>query len=349
MGRMSRIALDAMGGDHAPGIVLDGADAACVRFPDAHFQLFGDEDVLRPLLEKTKRLKDRATIFHAPQSITTDQKPSAALRSGRDSSMWLAIEAVRKGDAEAVVSAGNTGALMAISKFLLRTPQGIDRPAIAAFFPTIRGETAMLDLGANIDCDAENLVQFAVMGAIFAHTALGVVNPRVGLLNVGAEELKGSEVVKAAAATLRDSSLPLEFHGFVEGNDIGAGTVDVVVTDGFSGNVALKTIEGTSQLYSTYLRETFRSSWVASLGYLLAKPALRRLRTRLDPRRYNGAVFLGLNGVVVKAHGGSDSFAFGNAVGVALDMIEHRFLDEIRTEFEKMSLGIDPTVRTAAL
>jgi glycerol-3-phosphate acyltransferase PlsX len=341
------IALDAMGGDAAPAIVVRGAELARERFPETRFLLFGDEQQIRPLLAAQPRLREVAEVRHTAERVTDDAKPSAALRTGRDTSMWRAIEAVRAGEAAAVVSAGNTGALMAIAKFVLRMPRGVDRPAICSFFPTTRGESVMLDLGANVECDAQNLVQFAVMGAFFARAVLGIERPTVGILNVGAEELKGHEAVRDAAAILRATPLPLEFEGFVEGDDIPAGTVDVIVTDGFTGNIALKTAEGTSRLYAEFLRHAFRSSWTASLGYLLARRTLQKLRERLDPRRYNGAVFLGLNGVAVKSHGGSDAFAFGNAVCVAHDMVTHGFLEGIRAELERMSESSGPPAEAA--
>ena len=341
------IALDAMGGDRAPDVVIHGADLARERFPETRFLLFGDEGQITPLLSTLPRLREACEIRHTVGRITADTKPSVALRTGRDSSMWQAIEAVRAGEAAGIVSAGNTGALMAISKFVLRMPRGVDRPAIVSFFPTVRGESAMLDLGANVECDARNLAQFAVMGAIFARSVLGIERPTVGLVNVGAEEAKGKEAVREAAAILRETPLPLHFHGFIEGNDIPAGTVDVVVTDGFTGNVALKTAEGTAQLYAQFLKSAFRSSWMASLGYLLARRTLNRLRDKMDPRRYNGAVFLGLNGVAVKGHGGSDAFAFSNAIAVAHDMIKHGFLEAVRAELEHMSDSPEPPAEAA--
>lgn len=239
--------------------------------------------------------------------------------------MRLAIDAVRDGDAAGVISAGNTGALMAMAKFVLKTVPGIDRPAIAGFFPSMRGESVMLDLGANVDCTTENLVQFGVMGAAFARTVLGIQRPKVGLLNVGTEELKGHETVKAAAEILREIELPFEFSGFVEGSDFGPGTVDVFVTDGFTGNIALKTAEGTAKFYAWNLRAAFRRSLMSRLGYLLARPALLALRERLDPRSYNGALFVGLNGVVIKSHGGTDARGFASAIGVAVDMAHGKF------------------------
>jgi glycerol-3-phosphate acyltransferase PlsX len=262
-----------------------------------------------------------------------EDKPSQALRSGRGSSMRLSIDAVHNGEAAAVVSAGNTGALMAMAKFVLKTMPGIDRPAIASFFPTLRSESVMLDLGANVQCDADNLVQFAVMGNVFARTVLGVREPTMGLLNVGSEELKGHDAVKVAHGILRQATLPGKFVGFVEGDDITRGTVDVIVTDGFTGNVALKSIEGAVKLYSHFLRQTFKSSWIAGIGYLLARPAMNALRARVDPRRYNGAIFMGLNGVCVKSHGGTDAFGFANAIGVAVDMVTNGATEKMRQDF----------------
>lgn len=321
-----------MGGDNAPGIVLKGANIARRRFPDVRFMVFGDQAKIAPLLENLTPLRDICTVVHAAEKVTNDAKPSQALRQRKDTSMWNAIESVRRGEAAGVVSAGNTGALMAMASFGLKTLPGIDRPAIAAFFPTRRSESVMLDLGANVECDADNLIQFSIMGMVFARTVLGLLKPSVGLLNVGSEEAKGKEAVKEAAVALRDIELPMAFHGFVEGNDIAAGTVDVVVSDGFSGNIALKTTEGTVKLYADFLREAFKSSLASRLGYLLARRALNKLRARLDPRRYNGAMFLGLNGVVVKSHGGTDAFGFANAIGVAVDMAKNGFNDRIIKE-----------------
>src|SRR6266478_9965291 len=226
-----------MGGDHAPGMVVKGAEIALQRYPDVHFLLFGAEDEVRPLLAKLPQLGKSVTMHHTSEIVADDAKPSLALRTGRQSSMWLAIEAVADGRADGVVSAGNTGALMAIAKFVLKMLPGIDRPAIASFFPTRRGESVMLDLGANVECDEENLVQFALMGDVFARTVLGLVEPTVGLLNVGSEDLKGNDAVRGASARFRETVTPIHFYGFIEGDDIAAGTVDVVVTDGFTGNI----------------------------------------------------------------------------------------------------------------
>ncbi len=331
------LALDAMGGDHAPQMVIEGANIARTRYPDARYLVFGDEARLRPILDRFPKLKAATELHHAPDVVTGDAKPSVALRAGRQSSMRLAIDAVRDGQAAGVVSAGNTGALMAMSIVVLRMLAGIDRPAIGAFFPTLRGESFMLDLGANVECDANNLVQFAVMGDAFARSVLGVAEPSIGVLNVGSEDMKGHEEVRAAAAVLRDGPLAGQFHGFVEGNDITAGTTDVVVTDGFTGNVALKTAEGTAHLYSEFLRGAFKSSLSARIGYALARQAIAKVRERTDPRRYNGAMFLGLNGIVVKSHGGTDGLGFANAIGVAVDMIANRINDRIRDELARLA------------
>jgi glycerol-3-phosphate acyltransferase PlsX len=341
------IALDAMGGDNAPGMVIKGAHLARKRFPMIVFHIFGDEKRLRPLLAKYPKLNKASTVHHTDQMVKADDKPSVALRAGRGSSMRLACDAVRDGLATGVVSAGNTGALMAIAKFVLKTLPGIDRPAIASFFPTIRGESVMLDLGANVECDADNLVQFAVMGNVFARTVLGILKPTMGLLNVGSEEMKGHEALREASAMLRATNLPGEFQGFIEGDDIAKGTVDVVVTDGFTGNIALKSIEGTAKLYSEFLRQTFLSSILAKLGYLLARPALKSLRARVDPRRYNGAILVGLNGIVVKSHGGTDAFGFANAIGVAMDMALHGAIEKMKEDFAHLTAPPAPAAQAA--
>jgi glycerol-3-phosphate acyltransferase PlsX len=324
------IALDAMGGDRAPDMVLKGASIALQRFPQVHFLIYGVESRIRPILAKLPRLAAQVTLHHTDDVVTDDDKPSQALRTGRRSSMRLAIDAVAEGEADGVVSAGNTGALMAMAKFALKMLPGIDRPAMAQYFPTRRGESVMLDLGANIECDADNLVQFALMGEVFARTVLGLQEPTVGLLNVGEEEAKGNDAVRGAAAQLRDADLPIHFHGFIEGDDIVSGAVDVVVTDGFTGNIALKTVEGTARLFAEFTRAAFKHSLMARIGYLFARRSLNKLRQRLDPRSHNGAVFLGLQGIAVKSHGSADALAFANAVGVAVDMKVNGFLDQIR-------------------
>ncbi|WP_448203471.1 phosphate acyltransferase PlsX [Azospirillum sp. sgz302134] len=347
MSQRLTIALDAMGGDHGTDMVIAGADIARERHPDVHYLLFGDAARIEPLLAQRPALKAVAEVRHTPDSVAADAKPSVALRAGRQSSMRLAIDSVADGQAACVVSAGNTGALMAMAKFVLKTLPGIDRPAIASFFPTLKGESIMLDLGANTECQSENLVQFAVMGAIFARTLLGLSEPTIGVLNIGSEEMKGNDVVRNAAARLREMPLPGRFHGFVEGNDIAAGTVDVIVTDGFTGNVALKTAEGTSKLFTEFLRRTFQSSWPARIGYLLARGAFKRLKQRIDPRRYNGAMFLGLRGVCVKSHGGTDAVGFANAIGVAYNLASNGFNDRIKEEVQRLG-GANPLPDTKA-
>nr|WP_282188991.1 phosphate acyltransferase PlsX [Azospirillum sp. SYSU D00513] len=342
------VALDAMGGDHAPEMVVAGADIARERHPDVRYLFYGDAARIEPLLAQRPALKALAEVRHTSEAVAADAKPSVVLRSGRQSSMRLAIDAVSQGEAACVVSAGNTGALMAMAKFALKTLPGVDRPAIASFFPTQRGESVMLDLGANAECQPENLVQFAIMGSVFARAVLGVPEPTVGVLNIGSEDVKGTEVVRAAAARLRETPLPGRFHGFVEGDDIAAGTVDVIVTDGFTGNVALKTAEGTAKLFTEFLRRTFASSVLAKIGYLLARSAFAKLKLRTDPRRYNGAMFLGLRGVCVKSHGGTDALGFANAIGVAVNLAAHGFNDRIREEMQRLANANPPLPDTKA-
>jgi glycerol-3-phosphate acyltransferase PlsX len=323
------LALDGMGGDHAPDVIVNGADIARERYPETTYLLFGDPARLKPLVDKRKGLAAALEIVPAADAVTADDKPSFALRRRRQSSMWLACQAAAEGRADSVVSAGNTGALLAISMFAMRMLEGVHRPALASFLPTSRGETVMLDLGANIECDADNLAEFAMMGSVFAQVLLGLDNPKVGLLNVGSEELKGHEEVRQAAAWLRREGAPVNFHGFVEGNDIGAGVVDVVVTDGFTGNVALKAIEGTAKLYTGWVRDVFRTSTFAKIGYLFSSGAWVKLRKRVDPRRYNGGVFLGLDGVCVKSHGGTDDLGFAYAIGVARDLVRYEYKSKL--------------------
>lgn len=324
------LALDGMGGDRAPDVVVNGADIARERYPDTTYLLFGDEQRLKALVDKRKGLAAAVEIVPAADAVTADDKPSFAVRRRRQSSMWLACQAAAaEGRADTVVSAGNTGALLAISMFAMRMLDGASRPALASFIPTARGETVMLDLGANLECDADNLAEFAVMGSVFAQALLGLDAPKVGLLNVGSEELKGHEELRQAAAWLRREGSPVNFHGFVEGNDIGAGVVDVVVTDGFTGNVALKAIEGTAKLTFQFVGDAFRTSTFAKIGYLFAAGAWKKLRNRVDPRRYNGGVFLGLDGVCVKSHGGTDELGFAYAIGVARDLVRHEYKSKL--------------------
>lgn len=343
------IALDAMGGDAAPGIVVDGAAMAIARNAELRFLMVGDEAKLLPLLARRPELRRAVELRHTPDVVTSDVKPSVALRQGRNSSMRLAINAVKDGDAAAAVSAGNTGALMGIAKFVLKTLPGIDRPAICAIMPGKQRSVVFLDLGANVDCDAENLIQFAVMGVVYARAVLGIERPTLGLLNVGTEDLKGGDVVREAAAMLRASPLAADFKGFIEGNDITNGEVDVAVTDGFTGNVALKVAEGTAQLLTGALREGFSRNLFTKLGYLVARPALRSLRERFDPRMHNGAMFLGLGGVVVKSHGGTDALGFSNAIRVAADLVAKGTNDRITEEMSAVHSALEqPSAEAAA-
>lgn len=316
------LSLDAMGGDAGPEMVLPAAAIAAERHPKVTFLLFGDEKRLQPLLELQPKLKSRSRILHCDVAIAMHDKPSQALRQGRGkSSMWLTVDAVRKGEAHAAVSAGNTGALMAMSRFILKTLPGIERPALAAQWPTLKGKSVVLDLGATIGADARQLLEFAVMGEAMASCLFGLKQPSVGLLNVGVEEIKGIEEVKEAGRLLRELKLPIHYHGFVEGDDIGKGTVDVVVTEGFTGNIALKTAEGTAKMITALLKDALTSSLLSKLGAGLASGAFKAMKTRLDPSKLNGGLMLGLNGVVVKAHGGSDSLGFATAIDVAVQMV----------------------------
>ncbi len=318
------VSIDAMGGDQGPSVVISAIARTVQRHPAIRFILHGDEAALNELIKKRKnKLGPRVTVRHAPDRVRMDEKPSFALRRRRDSSMWHAITSVKSGEAEAVVSAGNTGALMAISMYQLGLIEGISRPAIASVWPTQRSEVVVLDCGANVDCDAEQLVDFAVMGEAFARAALGIPRPRVGLLNVGSEEIKGHDAVKGAAHILRQATnLPMEYTGFIEGNQIFQGVVDVAVADGFTGNITLKTVEGTAKLVEFYLKSALRRSFFSRLGAVLASGALLALKRKLDPRAYGGGMFLGLNGVVVKAHGGTDALGFASAIDTAIEMAE---------------------------
>jgi phosphate acyltransferase len=326
-----RIALDAMGGDFGPSVVIGGAELSLIRHPDIEIIVFGDRAMVEPLLA-AKPVLARATKFvHTDVSVKMDDKPSQALRHGRwKSSMWLAIDAVKKGEADVAVSAGNTGALMAMARFNLKTMPGIDRPAIAALWPTLKGESIVLDVGASIGADAEHLLNLAVMGSAMARVLFDLDRPTVGLLNVGTEEVKGLEAVREAGRILREEQLPhLDYVGFVEGDDIGKGSVDVVVTEGFAGNIALKTAEGTARQMAGYLTSAMTRTWRAKLGYLLAREAFNTLRDKMDPRKSNGGVFLGLNGIVIKSHGGTDPEGFAAAVDLGYDMIRYELLAKI--------------------
>jgi len=332
------LSIDAMGGDNAPDMVVEGIQVVLKKHPNLRFLLFGDESLLKQSLLNYPTAAAACEVRHTPDVITNEAKVAQALRAGRNSSMRLAINAVGAGEAAGVISAGNTGALMAMAKFVLKTLPGIDRPAMPAYFPTMRGKSVMLDLGANVECDAENLVQFAVMGEVFARIGLNIENPSVGILNIGVEDLKGRQSVKDAASILQASDLPIKFHGFVEGDDIAKGTVDVIVTDGFTGNIALKTAEGTAKMFATFLKDALTSSPLSMLGALLAKPALNKLKEHMDPRRYNGAMMLGLNGICVKSHGGTDGLGFAHAIAVAAELAKHNINDAIKEDYARVKM-----------
>jgi glycerol-3-phosphate acyltransferase PlsX len=332
MAEVVRIALDAMGGDHGPSVVVPGAALALERRPDIEFHMFGNEKLIRPLLDERPKLAARTTIHHTDVAVKMDDKPSQALRAGRrTSSMWMALDVVKKGTADVTISAGNTGALMAMAKFCLRTMAQIDRPAIAAMWPTLRGESIVLDVGATIGADAQHLVDLAIMGSAMARIVFDLEKPTVGLLNVGVEEIKGLEEVKAASRILKETAWTnLTYHGFVEGDDLGKGTVDVVVTEGFTGNIALKTAEGTAKQIAQYLRDAISYSFMSRIGYLCARRAFAALRKKMDPRTVNGGVFLGLDGVVIKSHGSADAVGFAGAIEIGYDMVRHGLLAKIR-------------------
>ncbi len=342
------IALDAMGGDDGPAMVIAGAALAAERHPGFSFLLFGDEAKINPVLAKFPKLAKVAKVRHTEVAVAMDDKPSQALRRGRGkSSMWLAIDSVRHGEAQAAVSAGNTGALMAMARFILRTVVGIQRPAIAAVWPTMRGQSVVLDVGATVGADARQLLEFAVMGEAMARSLFGMQKPSVGLLNIGVEEIKGNEHVKEAGRLLRELRLPLHYHGYVEGDDIGKGTVDVVVTEGFTGNVALKAAEGTAKQISTFLRAALNRTLLARCGAFLAAGAFRAFRDRLDPRKHNGGVFLGLNGIVVKSHGGTDALGFATAIDVAIEMVANGLVHKITEDVGQVNAILAPHARAA--
>lgn len=344
-----RIAIDAMGGDHGASVTLPAADISLTRHPDTEYLLFGDRAVVEPLLNRLPRLKASAKFQHTEVSIRMDDKPSQALRYGRGkSSMWLAIDAVKKREADVVVSAGNTGALMAMARFNLKMMAGIERPAIAGLWPTLKGESVVLDVGASIGADEAHLVNLATMGSAMARVLFDIERPSVGLLNIGVEEVKGLEQVREAGRILREGTFPyFEYQGFVEGDDIGKGSVDVVVTEGFAGNIALKTAEGTARQFGQYLRSAMNRTWAARLGYLLARQAFQTLRDKMDPNKSNGGVFLGLNGIVIKSHGGADSEGFAAAIDMGYDMVRYELLAKIDQSMARDRLA-NETARLAS-
>lgn len=339
------IAVDAMGGDNGVEAVIPGAALALKENKNLEFLFFGNEIAIFRELERLPQLKKVSKIRHTIHAIAATDKPSDALRKGKESSMRLAIDAVASGEAGCVVSSGNTGALMAMAKLVLKALPNVQRPAIASVLPTITGRTVMLDLGANISCDSENLAQFAILGSVFARAVMGIERPTVGLLNVGSEQTKGHESIRAADMLLRSVSIPGQYYGFVEGNDITKGTVDVVVTDGFTGNVALKTAEGVGNFFKEVLTTEFKRTLWSKMGYLCNKWVFARVKARMDPRQYNGGLFLGLRGICVKSHGGADAYAFSRALIVAANMVAQGFNDTVVKEVEhfaeaEASLGI---------
>jgi glycerol-3-phosphate acyltransferase PlsX len=323
-----------MGGDGGPAIAIAGVALALSRDPSMCFTLFGDEPTLRAETARHRAFANRVSIVHSPDVISGADKPSQAIRRAKTTSMGMAIGAVKQGLADAAISAGNTGALMAMAKIALRTIPGIDRPALAALLPTLGAhDLVMLDLGANTECDARNLFQFAVMGAAYARILHDTELPTVRLLNIGTEELKGTESLRDAASMLRAADhLPLQFDGFAEANSLGRGETDVIVSDGFSGNIALKTAEGTARFIADLLRRSFTSSLRSKFGFMLSKPAITLLRKGLDPNLRNGAVFLGLNGTVVKSHGSTSVEGFANAIEVATKLARGRITDRIAAD-----------------
>src|SRR5215468_3111445 len=343
-----RIALDAMGGDIGAPVVIPGAAISLARHRDSEFLLVGDRAKIEPELEKHPKMKAASRIIHTDVAVSMEDKPSQALRRGRKtSSMWLAIDAVKKGEADVAVSAGNTGALMAMARFCLRTLPGIDRPAIAAVWPTARGDSIVLDLGATIGGDAHHLVALAVMGSAMASVLFEKERPTVGLLNIGVEEIKGHEEIREAAELLRTLDLPqLEYVGFVEGDGISKGDADVIVSEGFSGNIALKAAEGTARQISDFLRAALARTWRARIGYLLARNAFQELRNKLDPNKSNGGVLLGLNGVVVKSHGGISAEGFAYAVDVGYETVHYDLLTKINRMLNRDG-GALPKAQTA--
>lgn len=338
-----KIAIDAMGGDQGPHVVVPALDMIVERHPGAQILLYGDKARLEPLLSRLRNAAPFVTVRHTEVGVAMEDKPSQALRRGRfKSSMWLAIDAVKRREADVAISAGNTGALMAMATFILRTMPGIKRPAIAGIWPTLKGESIVLDVGATIGVDAEQLVQFAIMGEAMARCMFGLERPTVGLLNIGVEEMKGNEVVRDTGRILREAALPIEYYGFVEGDDLGKGTVDVVVTEGFTGNIALKAAEGTAKQFMAYLKLALTRTWSSRLGALLARGAFKALQDKMDPKHHNGGVFLGLNGIVVKSHGSTDPFGFAAAVDVAVEMAANSVIAKIASDLASMTVRAAP-------
>lgn len=335
------LALDAMGGDHGPDVVIPGAAISLVRHPQLSFIFYGDEARIQPILDKHADLKARSRVVHTTLVVAMHDKPSQALRRGKGSSMWMALEAVKTGEAHAAVSAGNTGALMAMARLILRPMAGIERPAIAALWPTVKSECIVLDVGANIGASAQQLAEFALMGSAMARALFHVERPTVGLLNVGVEEIKGGDEVKEANGILKDTELPLDYRGYVEGDEIGQGAVDVVVVEGFAGNIALKTAEGTARQIGQYLKDAMSRTLVSRIGALLARGGFRVLKHKMDPRRVNGGTFLGLNGIAVKSHGGIDALGFASAVDLGYEMAQSGLLERLGSDLDAFHHTLD--------
>lgn len=340
------IAVDAMGGDHAPDSVIAGIKLALDNNKadkiDVKYLIFGDEEKVMPLIKKYGISSDYYSFVHTTGYIVSDEKPSVAVRTGRDSSLWKAIESVKHNEASAIVSSGNTGALMALSKIILGTMPGIHRPALASIMPNRTGEHVMLDLGANTECDTRNLVEFAVMGEAYARAVLKREKPTIGILNIGSEEIKGREELREAAQILRSTDYASQFKGFVESDDLGKGSVDVFVSDGFSGNIALKAVEGTARLMIGLLKDFIKDSFLAKLGAVFFIPVMKAMKKKMNPGNYNGAMLVGLKGISIKSHGGADAFGFSQALRVAYNAVQNDLRGYIATQIEKIKLLTEP-------
>ena len=338
------ISVDAMGGDNAPRAVIHGAHLALHEHANTRFLFHGRQEQISPLLDEFPALKAVSTINHCDAVIAMDEKPSQALRKGKGtSSMWMAIQAVKDGKADVAISGGNTGALMAMATFCLRPMEGIARPGIAAIWPTLRTDIIVLDMGATIGADARQLVDYAILGSALARALFGRESPTVGLLNVGTEEVKGLDSIKEAGRILSEASgAGFTYHGFVEGDDIGKGTVDVVVTEGFVGNIALKTAEGTARQVGKYLSNALKANFMSRIGAFFAMSALKTLRHKMDPRTVNGGVFMGLNGIVIKSHGGTDEIGYKSALGLAYEMGRSRLIDKIGDNMRRFPVTAAP-------
>ncbi|MEL7482060.1 MAG: phosphate acyltransferase PlsX [Pseudomonadota bacterium] len=342
------ISIDTLGGDHAPDVVIDGLRLFAERDADTRFLLHGPGPVLEDLLNDAPALKARCETRHSEDRVKMDDKPSQALRRARGSTMWNAVEAVQSGEAQSAMSAGNTGALMAIAISLLRKMDGVHRPGMTALWPTMTGTSVVLDVGANLEADAEQLVTFAVMGEAYARAVTGKARPSIGLLNIGSEETKGHGHIRQAGELLSRPELQVDYYGFVEGDDISAGTVDVIVTDGFSGNIALKAAEGTARLVASYLRDALTRDTRSKLGALLAAPGLRALRSKMNPSNVNGGVLLGLNGLVVKSHGGADADGIATAIALATNLADSQYKEEVAAGLSRIAnLAIPPAAPQA--